>query len=77
MAQYREELPKTVPVTCTDNDKVVDADLYAYQQGKHMDVIINTVRIRMVWSGRFYVGNMSGYEFTAKDPEKVVFKQHR
>ena len=59
------------------NDQVVEADLYAYHEGKHMDVILNTVRIRLVWQGRFYVGNMTGYEFTAPEPRKVVFKQHR
>jgi hypothetical protein len=77
MAQYREELPKTISVTCTDNDQVVEADLYSYHEGKHMDVILNTVRIRLVWQGRFYVGNMTGYEFTAPEPRKTVFKQHR
>ena len=77
MAQYREELPKTVSVTCTDNEKVVEADLFSYQEDKHMDVILNTVRVRLVWKGRNFVGNQFGYEFTAKPPHKVVFKQHR
>jgi hypothetical protein len=77
MAQYRQELPKTIPVTCTDKDETVDAEIYGYQENKFLDVIINTVRIRLVHQGKFYVGNMAGYEFTAKAPEITLFKQHR
>jgi hypothetical protein len=77
MSQYREQLPKTVKVKCTDNDKVVDADLWGYQEKKYIDVTINTVRVRLNYTGKLYVGNMAGYEFTAQAPEIVVFKQHR
>jgi len=77
MSQYREEFPKTIPVTCTDNDQVVDAELLGFQDKKFIDVTINTVRVRLVWTGKVYVGNMAGYEFTAKAPEVVYFKQHR
>lgn len=77
MSQYREELPKTIKVTCTDNDKVVDADLLGFHDKKHIDVTINTVRVRLIWSGKLYIGNMAGYEFAAHAPEIVYFKQHR
>jgi len=42
-----------------------------------MDVIINTVRVRLVKGSRVYVGNMAGYEFTARDPEVLHIKQGR
>jgi len=77
MAQYRQELPKTILVTCTDKDEVVEADLYSFQENKFIEVIINTVRIRLIHKGKFYVGNMAGFEFTAQAPEIVYFKQHR
>jgi len=77
MSQYREELPKTIKVTCTDKDQVVEADLLGFQDKKFIDVTINTVRVRLNWAGRIYVGNMAGYEFTAQAPEVVYFKQHR
>ena len=77
MAQYREQLPKTVKVTCTDKDQVVEADLWSFQENKFIDVSINTVRVRLMWTGKLYVGSMAGYEFTAQAPEIVYFKQGR
>jgi len=77
MAQYREELPNTIKVHCTDKDQYLEADLLGYQEGKFIDVVLNTVRIKLVFNGRIYVGNMAGLEFTSKAPEVVIFKQGR
>jgi len=77
MAQYREQLPKTIKVTCTDKDQVVEAELWGFQEKKFVDVSINTVRVRLNYTGKLYVGNMAGYEFTSQAPEIVYFKQGR
>jgi len=77
MAQYREVLPETVTVHCTDNGQNVEAFLNGYSEGKFMDVIINTVRVKLVFNGKLYVGNMAGYEFTSAAPEVTHIKQGR
>jgi len=64
-------------VTCTDNGKTTEAYLDRYVEGKYMDVIINTVRLKLVYTGKIYAGNMAGLEFTAKDPEIQHIKQGR
>ena len=77
MANYKSQLPEKITVTCTDNDQTHEAYLDRYVEGKYMDVIINTVRVRLVKGSRVYVGNMAGYEFTARDPEVLHIKQGR
>ena len=77
MAQYRKELPKTVTVHCTDKGQSIEADLINFHEDKFIDVVLNTVRIKLVYNGKLYVGNMAGLEFTANAPEVVYFKQGR
>lgn len=77
MANYKSQLPEKITVTCTDNDQTHEAYLDRYVEGKYMDVIINTVRVRLVKESRVYVGSMAGYEFTAQDPEVLHIKQGR
>ena len=77
MAQYREELPKTIKVHCTDKDQTLEADLFGYQREKFIDVVLNTVRVKLVFNGRLYVGSMAGLEFTARDPDVIVIKDGR
>jgi hypothetical protein len=77
LANYKSQLPEKITVTCTDNDQTHEAYLDRYVEGKYMDVIINTVRVRLVKGRRMYVGNMAGYEFTAQDPEVLHIKQGR
>jgi hypothetical protein len=77
MSQYKTHIPEKITVTCTDNDKKHEAYLDRYSEGKFMDVIINTVRVKLVKEGRVYVGHMAGLEFTATDPEIQHIKQGR
>ena len=77
MAQYKTQLPEKITVTCTDNDQTHEAYLDRYLEGKYMDVIINTVRVKLIKEGRVYVGHMAGFEFTATDPEVLSIKQGR
>lgn len=77
MAQYREVLPEKITVKCTDNGQTVQADLDRYVEDKFVDVIINTVRVKLVYNGKIYAGNMAGLEFTAEAPEVTHIKQGR
>jgi hypothetical protein len=77
MAQYKEILPEKISVTCTDNDKVMEAYLDRYVQNEFMDIILNTVRLKLVKEGSVYVGRMAGLEFTAKDPQITHIKDGR
>ena len=77
MAQYREIIPETITVTCTDNDQVMEAHLDRYEANKYMDIILNTVRLKLVKEGSVYVGRMAGLEFTATDPQITHIKDGR
>jgi hypothetical protein len=70
-------LPEKITVHCTDRDQTAEAYLDSYVEGKHMDIILNTVRLRLVKQRKLYVGNMAGLEFTATDPEITYIKQRR
>lgn len=73
----KEYLPEKVTITCTDNDMQKEAYLDKYDEGKFMEVIVNTVRLRLVWNGKLYIGNMTGLEFTAQEPAKTIIRQGR
>lgn len=74
----KEVLPDKINITCTDNDQVKEAYLSRFIDGDHMEVIVNTVKIHLKHNGRgLYVGNMAGFEFTAKSPEITQIKHFR
>jgi len=77
MSQYKTQLPEKITVHCTDTDRTAEAYLDRYVEGKYMDIILNTVRLKLVKEGKVYVGHMAGLEFTARDPELVHIKQGR
>jgi hypothetical protein len=77
MGQYTTSIPEKITVTCTDNGKTSEAYLDRYVEGKYMDIILNTVRLKLVYTGKIYAGSMAGLEFTAKSPDITVIKQGR
>ena len=42
-----QQLPEKISVTCTDNGKTVEAYLDRFVENSHIDVIVNTVRMRL------------------------------
>jgi hypothetical protein len=77
MSQYTTSIPEKITVTCTDNGKTSEAYLDRYVEGKHMDIILNTVRLKLVYTGKIYAGSMAGLEFTATAPQIIHIKQGR
>jgi hypothetical protein len=53
-------------LTCTDNDKKVQAHVLAFKEKAFIDVAVNTVRIKLMYNRGTYAGSMGGYEFTIK-----------
>ena len=64
-------------VTCTDNDRVVEAEIMNYNENKNITVVIATNKIHMQWNGKVYVGNAQGLEFTTPGPAKHSVKEGR
>jgi len=63
---------KTCMVTCTDNEKVVEAEVDNFREKESMNVFLATNKIHMKWNGRsIYIGNQFGYEFTTPGPKEV------
>ena len=68
---------KTCTVTCTDNDRVVEAEVDNFRTKDSMIVFMATNKIHMKYNGRVYVGNAFGYEFTTPGPESYNVKEGR
>ena len=73
-----QQLPEKISVTCTDNGKTVEAYLDRFVENSHIDVIVNTVRMRLNHKkADLYIGNMTGLEFTTRAPEIIEIKPFR
>tara|TARA_E500000331_G_scaffold296588_1_gene295325 strand:+ start:207 stop:437 length:231 start_codon:yes stop_codon:yes gene_type:complete len=55
-------------VTCTDNDKVAEAEVDRFKEKEFLDIFLATNKIHMEYNGRVYVGNKMGFEFTTPGP---------
>jgi hypothetical protein len=60
-----------IKVKCTDNGKITDGYILGFNRDKFIDVSLNTVKVRMVYSSKHkqYVGSMAGYEFVVNDDD--------
>jgi hypothetical protein len=61
-------------VTCTNNDKVVEAEVDNFREKDSMNVFMATNKIHMKWNGMIYVGNAFGFEFTSPGPDSYNVK---
>ena len=64
-------------VTCTNNDRIVEAEIDNFRSKDSMNVFMATNKIHMKYNGRVYVGNAFGYEFTTPGPESYNVKEGR
>jgi len=71
------EHDKTCTVTCTDNDKVAQAEVERFESRKYVDVWLVGNKIRMMWNGKAYVGNKMGFEFTTPGPRVYQINRGR
>ena len=60
-------------VTCTDNDKTIEADVVDFRESRYLSVSMNTVRVSLQYEPKFNqsVGSMGGMEFVSKGPKRV------
>ena len=65
--EYQSE-SNEVEITCTNNGKVVTAEIDNLKERQSLDAFIATNKIQMKWNGSVYVGNAFGMEFTTKGP---------
>ena len=65
---------------CTDNDKIVDAEVASIREGNQIEAVIGkTVKIKLNYNSRHktYVGETNGLEFTIKAnniPKEYTYK---
>ena len=71
----------SVLIHCVDKDKDMEAELLNHRKGVFLEVILQTVKIRMAYDKKhqIYVGSMAGLEFTVKevDIEDTSFSDYR
>ena len=65
----KEVFDNKCQVTCTNNDRIVEAEIDNFKEKDSMNVFMATNKIHMKYNGRVYVGNAFGYEFTTLGPE--------
>lgn len=58
-----------VKVYCTDKDRFVDADILNVREGQFVEVAMNTVKVRLNYVKKEYVGSMAGLEFILKEDQ--------
>ena len=59
-------------ITCTDNDKVAEAEVDYFKEKDSLTIFLATNKIHMKYNGSVYVGNQFGYEFTTKGPQELT-----
>ncbi len=64
-------------VTCTDNDKVAEAEVDNFREKDSLTIFLATNKIHMKYNGSVYVGNQFGYEFTTPGPEIFHVREGR
>ena len=72
----------SVKITCSDNGRVVDAEIDNFRFQESLVAFVATNKIIMKWNGRsVYVGNAAGLEFTTPGPSETASlsdtRQHR
>ena len=73
----KSHIEETCKVTCTNNDKVAEAEVMSFSPKNNLIVALATNKIHMKWNGSVYVGSAFGYEFTTHGPIEHVTKQGR
>ena len=73
----KEVFDKVCKVTCTNNDKIFEAELDNFKDKQSMDVYMATNKVHMKYNGKVYVGNAFGMEFTTPGPDSFVVKEGR
>ena len=71
------EYDKVCTVTCTDNDKVAEAEVERFEEKQFLDIWLATNKIHMEYNGRVYVGNKMGFEFTTPGPRVYQINRGR
>ena len=56
-----------VEVICTDNGKKVIGYILNYRIKDHLEISLNTVKIRMQYKSGVFVGSMAGMEFVVQE----------
>ena len=66
---------RTTTVECIDNNKLVEADVITYVEGKFLTVSLNTVRVNLQYNQKYknYIGAMGGLEFQSTGPKALGY----
>ena len=62
---------------CTDKGVDVEAHVLNHKRGVFLEAAVNTVKLRMTYMNKAYVGSMAGLEFTVREddvPEEYSYK---
>ena len=62
---------------CTDKGVDVEADVLNHKKGQFLEAAVNTVKLRMTYMNKAYVGSMAGLEFVVREenvPEEYTYR---
>jgi hypothetical protein len=66
-----------ITLHCTDKNQYIDGEMLNHKPKAFLEVALNTVKLRMTYMNKSYVGSMAGLEFTVKEenvPEEYSYK---
>jgi len=72
-----QEHEKMCSIKCTNNDRVVEAEVDRLIIKESCEIFMAQQKIKMVWNGQVYVGNAFGFEFTTIGPKVFNIKKGR
>lgn len=73
----RTVVDPTAKLTCTDNDKVADAEIDNFKDKVGFNAYLVGNKIYMKYNGKIYVGEKMGLEFTSPGPNVTHYKEGR
>lgn len=62
-------IDQKIQLHCTDKNKNVDAYILNFKEKSFLEVAVNTVKLRMTYMNKAYVGSMAGLEFIIKEDQ--------
>lgn len=52
------------------NNKLVEAEVHEFKERERLVAVVNrSVKVSMVWNGKFYEGKMAGMDFVSDGPK--------
>ena len=67
----RDIYESTAQLTNTRTDVLIEAEIGEYKDKESFNAYVAGTKVRMIWNGKTYVGNVGGMELTTPGPKLI------